>query len=1015
MKKNLIFLFVLLTINFSLFADDFVVTNTDDTGAGSLREAITNANNNIGADNITFNISGTGPHYIFINSALPALTDAETYIDGTTQTGYVAGNPNVYVWGTSNAYNGITINAANCTIDGLVISGFNNGIVVGQNGDNFIIGKENNGNIINGNNNCGIYIYYTNYVDYGTINSNKIGTNNEGNAINGNASHGIYLKYATNITITNNLISANGGNGIFSGGWNLDLLITNNKIGTDITGTINFGNSGDGISIYSYHTYDDNMTIGGAGENEGNLISANLGAGIKVVDYNYNSGENLQILGNKIGTDITGTIALGNGATGIWIEDFINYPKIGGFQTGEGNLISGNYNQGIYLNDSYNVTIQGNKIGVDINGEPLGNEYNGILLSAGSQNNIIGGTLPNSGNTIAYNLEYGINDTECQNSIMRNSIYCNELGGVSSSCYTAPVITEITANSVTGTATAGAEIDLYYIDETCPNTPCDQGQTYISTVNTTGAGIWTYNGTLASENVTAIARNIATGSTSAFSFCGVLSSENDIVEFYFPQQASSAVIDPATHNVNIELQEGVDLTNLIATFVLSEYAEAYVSSTFQENGVTANDFTSPVIYTIISQDGTEQDWTVTATISGERTAYCYAHGYGLASFSLNDPENLTYIADITSVNSISAASWADDVWYAAEYYDGVNGGNLYSINPETGVMTEIGFCGGINGMAYDPENEIMYAISNIDLFTINLQTGATTLVGSTGVSGVFINLACDFNGNLYSIEINNDYFYSINAQTGNASYIASLGENFSYMQDMEFDRNSGLLYLAAFIDAKSYGELRIINTQTGEMNLIGDFPSSYDEISGLCIPYENLTGTQVNTFSFPEQVGNTVINNENHTVSVIVSWETDVSDLTATFDLSDGAIAYVDDVIQVSGITSNDFTSPVTYQIISQNEKVQQDWVVTVSISTIVNNFNNTKFLIYPNPATTQITISGAENSQFEIYNSMGQLLLWKNIYSENQIIDLSKFQKGVYVIRITKKGYSITEKLIIN
>src|SRR5262245_56776486 len=64
----------------------FVVTNVNNPGAGSLRQAILDANSSSGADTITFNIPGSGVHTIAPTSALPNITEAVT-IDGYTQPG----------------------------------------------------------------------------------------------------------------------------------------------------------------------------------------------------------------------------------------------------------------------------------------------------------------------------------------------------------------------------------------------------------------------------------------------------------------------------------------------------------------------------------------------------------------------------------------------------------------------------------------------------------------------------------------------------------------------------------------------------------------------------------------------------------------------------------------------------------------------------------------------------------------------------------------------------------------
>src|SRR2546426_1625985 len=68
-------------------AATFTVTNTANTGAGSLRQAIIDANNSPGVDTIQFNITGGGFQTIAPTSALTAIADP-VILDGTTQPGY---------------------------------------------------------------------------------------------------------------------------------------------------------------------------------------------------------------------------------------------------------------------------------------------------------------------------------------------------------------------------------------------------------------------------------------------------------------------------------------------------------------------------------------------------------------------------------------------------------------------------------------------------------------------------------------------------------------------------------------------------------------------------------------------------------------------------------------------------------------------------------------------------------------------------------------------------------------
>ena len=83
------------------------------------------------------------------------------------------------------------------------------------------------------------------------------------------------------------------------------------------------------------------------------------------------------------------------------------------------------------------------------------------------------------------------------------------------------------------------------------------------------------------------------------------------------------------------------------------------------------------------------------------------------------------------------------------------------------------------------------------------------------------------------------------------------------------------------------------------------------------------------SFSFAEQTGNAVIGDG--IIEVEVDHNADVTALVASFTLSNGATAKVNDVAQESGVTANDFTSPVTYVVTAQDGSTSKDWVVTVT------------------------------------------------------------------------------------
>jgi len=72
-------------------------------------------------------------------------------------------------------------------------------------------------------------------------------------------------------------------------------------------------------------------------------------------------------------------------------------------------------------------------------------------------------------------------------------------------------------------------------------------------------------------------------------------------------------IDKTAHSVALAVPYATDITNLAATFTLSDGATAKVGATDQVSGTTTNDFTNPIVYTLTGADATTQDWTVTVT------------------------------------------------------------------------------------------------------------------------------------------------------------------------------------------------------------------------------------------------------------------------------------------------------------------------------------------------------------------------------------------------------------------
>ena len=461
------------TINF-VSANTFTVINTNDDGSGSLREAITYATFISGTHTINFNIPLTDPNYssttgvwtIQPTSMLPYITRSNITIDGTSQTTNKGDanpyGPEILLDGNNNSVdNGFSIiNVSGVTIKGFIIDNFLYGIqiygtsatgnqikgnYIGINynstdtagnyiGIEILGGATNNivggtttsdRNIVSGNEHIGIRVLdaNSNIIIGNYVGADKSGTfalgNYDGVSIEGTAK---YNRVGGTNSGEMNLISGNVAYGIpiFGAGANENIVI-GNLIGTDLTGTLSIPNT---YGVLFDDGAKDNM-LGGYTTAERNILSGNSGYGIFI--YNMGTNNN-KVIGNYIGTDISGTLAVPN-ANGIVIDGAAYSHVI------DSNLISGNLQQGIVIHitgsDSHIITR--NYIGTDYTGtNPLGNGFDGIRIGEGPKYNIIGGT-PEEANIIAYNGGNGVtimSEDDDFNRISCNSIHHNSGMGI---------------------------------------------------------------------------------------------------------------------------------------------------------------------------------------------------------------------------------------------------------------------------------------------------------------------------------------------------------------------------------------------------------------------------------------------------------------------------------------------------------------------------------------------------------------------------------------------------------
>jgi hypothetical protein len=559
-------------------ATTFVVNNVNDSGPGSLRQAMIDTNANPGLDTIVFNV-GRGHKTIRPMSRLPSLTDP-VVIDGSTQPGF-SGFPIIEI---DSAYlvegSGLHLAGGDSTVRSLVINrSYFDGIAFGLKGGNRVegcyLGTDVSGTIPRPNGGNGISAPSSNNIIGGTTAATR-------NVISGNNWAGIDISRAC-CTGDESPITGN--------------VIRGNYIGVNAAGSAAIPNQREGIRMSSVNAnvpVTGNF-VGGTDPGAGNVVSGNHFDGVDLDGFHLS---NNTVQGNFIGTDATGNFAIPNDGSGLVVTGSSNL--IGGSSAGARNVISGNGRAGSGVSGGTGVElgtrpgniVQGNVIGMNAaTTAPIPNLEHGLAL--GGTNSVIGGVNPGEGNVIAFNGYDGIVDatpSSAGNTFRGNSIFSNgyntsnanigiDIGGLgvtpndagdadtgTNNLQNFPVITSVTAapNSVnvkgTLNSTASTSFILdFYANSLCDPTGFGEGARFIgsATVISNSAGDASFDVNfpiaLASAEVLTATATDPVGNTSEFSQCSVASAP------------SSGIINFSPTSVLVNEADGVASFTLIRT------------------------------------------------------------------------------------------------------------------------------------------------------------------------------------------------------------------------------------------------------------------------------------------------------------------------------------------------------------------------------------------------------------------------------------------------------------------
>lgn len=735
-------------------ATTFVVTNVNDSGPGSLRQAIADANANPGLDTINFNITGPSLR-IQPQLGLPDIVDP-VVIDGSTQPGF-SGTPIVELNGSKSAVRGLFVNAPGSTIRGLVINQFSTGGIVlgtssaGSHVEGCYVGTDVTGMIAIPNTGSGVSVFSSNNVIGGPTLSAR-------NVISGNLEAGVSV----------NLFCCGSGNSAISGN-----VIQGNYIGLNAKGDGALGNQREGvfISTAAGDVAVSNTLVGGTTPGAGNVISGNRFDGILIGSFTTTA---TTVQGNRIGTNASGMSAIPNDGDGIRI-DLASSNVIGGSAPGAGNLISGNgrsgsgtgRGNGISVGSSNNI-IRGNLIGTDATGTgSLRNLDNGI---AGGRNTTVGGTGAGERNVIAFNGLSGITNNGplgTSNSYRGNSIHSN---GTSGSPFTPgigidlgpfgptandpgdsdtgannlqnfPVITSVTAGgsstNVKGTLNSSASSSFnldFYRNSACDPSGHGEGEHLIGStlVTTDASGNAAFDvtfpvSTSANELLTATATD-QSGNTSEFSACATVGSiglsigdvslsegNSGTTSFSFPVTLQSAATQEVSVTFDTQVGSAVPAVDFVAN-----------SGTVN---IPVGQTSAQIVVQVNGDTEVEDDETFFVRLTGATNASILdAQGTGTI---LND-DMIRLILDESGPAADQAAA-LDSVLFLRDPFRVVNPANWLStpINPNTGVVV---FAENLTLAFFEPPSTVGVTLTDSSNQTFNLVAEHVATVTVSGVN-----------------------------------------------------------------------------------------------------------------------------------------------------------------------------------------------------------------------------------------------------------------------------------------
>ena len=169
------------------------------------------------------------------------------------------------------------------------------------------------------------------------------------------------------------------------------------------------------------------------------------------------------------------------------------------------------------------------------------------------------------------------------------------------------------------------------------------------------------------------------------------------------------------------------------------------------------------------------------------------------------------------------------------------------------------------------------------------------------------------------------------------------------------------------------------------------------------------------SFSVVNQIGTTIIDKIKKTIAIKVDGNTQLNNLKTIFVAPVGTNVFVNNQLQESNITSNNFTQPVTYTL-KGIDGIDTNWLVSVSKLTSTNSLPIKSLSVFPNPTSDLITLSFPNDigdGILKIADLSGKIVKEMNFTGSNIDVNISEFPKGMYLLSATSKSCIYRSKIL--